>query len=71
MSPPKNTLTAAATGDPHPSSAEGILEPVVAPSIVWPSTPWDEPELDWGPRRDDPLWGVRKAFNRERRLGTW
>jgi len=39
----------------------------------WPATPWDEPELDWGPgpRRHDPLWRVRKAFNRELRLGTW
>jgi hypothetical protein len=35
------------------------------------STPWDEPRRDWGSRRDDPLLSVRKAFNRELRLGTW
>jgi hypothetical protein len=72
MNSPENASAAAAPGGPPPSSAEGILEPMMDdPSIDWPSTPWDEPARDWGPRRDDPLWGMRKAFERDRMLGTW
>ena len=71
MNSPKNASAAAATGGPPPSPAERILELAVTPAIEWPSTSWDEPALDWGPRRDDPLWGVRKAFDRERMLDTW
>ena len=35
------------------------------------ATPWDEPERDWGKRGGGPVRIFRKAFRREKLLGTW
>lgn len=34
------------------------------------ATPWDDLPREWG-RKDRPMWALRKAFRREKLLGTW
>jgi hypothetical protein len=34
------------------------------------ATPWDEPARYWG-HGHGPLWASRKAYRREKLLGTW
>ena len=35
------------------------------------TTPWDEPEVDWGPRYRNALYGIRKLLHYEKGKGTW
>lgn len=34
------------------------------------ATPWDDLPREWG-RGHGPIWSLRKAFRREKLLGTW
>ena len=45
-----------------------VLMVVPAPEYA---TPWDEPARDWGRRGYGLLPAIRKAFRREKLLGTW
>ena len=68
----KRALAAAAGAAKNWAACEDLRKKVShGPQGNGHVTPWDEPARDWGPRRNNPLWAVRKMFRRERFLGTW
>ena len=68
----KRALAATVGAAKDSAASEDLPKPVPSgPQGDGHVTPWDEPARDWGPRRDNPLWAVRKMFRRERLLGTW
>lgn len=72
MRPVKSALKTARAAGEHPTTSEAAWEPVLRVlEADKHTTPWDEPERDWGRRGDSPVRIFRKTFRREKLLGTW
>lgn len=55
----------------HSSDSESVFRPALLGLAGDKyATPWDEPARYWG-RGHGPLWAKRKAYRREKLLGTW